>query len=61
MLLTGLDPAGPLFDKYDPLARLDADDAVFVDVVHTDTEGVFNLGTFKVEEKYSNVRNFTVF
>ncbi|XP_048729945.2 pancreatic triacylglycerol lipase-like [Ostrea edulis] len=44
MRITGLDPAGPLFDKYDPLARLDADDAVFVDVVHTDTEGVFNLG-----------------
>ncbi|XP_061166961.1 pancreatic triacylglycerol lipase-like [Saccostrea echinata] len=42
--ITGLDPAGPLFDKYHPKARLDANDASFVDVIHTDTGGAFNLG-----------------
>lgn len=41
---SGLDPAGPLFDKYHTAARLDASDAIFVDVIHTDTEGDFNLG-----------------
>ncbi|XP_062575958.1 pancreatic triacylglycerol lipase-like [Saccostrea cucullata] len=42
--ITGLDPAGPLFNKYHPMARLDASDASFVDVIHTDTEGTFNFG-----------------
>jgi hypothetical protein len=58
---TGLDPAGPLFDKYDPLARLDAEDAVFVDVVHTDTEGVFNLGTYEKERGFPPFYYFLAF
>lgn len=34
--ITGMDPALPLFSVQDPSARLDRDDAVMVDVVHTD-------------------------
>lgn len=34
--VTGLDPAGPLFEGRDPSQRLDPSDAAFVDVVHTD-------------------------
>lgn len=34
----GLDPAGPLFESQDPRARLDASDARFVDVIHSNGE-----------------------
>ncbi|XP_046477924.1 uncharacterized protein [Neodiprion pinetum] len=36
--ITGLDPAGPLFEAQDPRARLDATDASFVDVIHSNGE-----------------------
>ncbi|KAJ8668738.1 hypothetical protein QAD02_010401 [Eretmocerus hayati] len=36
--ITGLDPAGPLFESQDPRARLDATDAHFVDVIHSNGE-----------------------
>lgn len=36
--LTGLDPAGPLFEFQDPRARLDRSDAKFVDVIHSNGE-----------------------
>ncbi|XP_045446251.1 uncharacterized protein LOC123654385 [Melitaea cinxia] len=36
--ITGLDPAGPLFEFQDPRARLDKTDAKFVDVIHSNGE-----------------------
>ena len=33
--LTGLDPAGPLFDGKSPEVRLDKTDADYVDVIHS--------------------------
>lgn len=33
----GLDPAGPYFEDTDPRVRLDRNDALFVDVIHTDS------------------------
>ncbi|XP_048485244.1 uncharacterized protein LOC119690401 [Plutella xylostella] len=36
--ITGLDPAGPLFEFQDPRARLDRSDAKFVDVIHSNGE-----------------------
>nr|XP_003700449.2 PREDICTED: uncharacterized protein LOC100878731 isoform X1 [Megachile rotundata] len=36
--ITGLDPAGPLFESQDPRARLDQTDANFVDVIHSNGE-----------------------
>ncbi|KAF6197980.1 hypothetical protein GE061_007725 [Apolygus lucorum] len=36
--ITGLDPAGPLFESQDPVDRLDSTDASFVDVIHSNGE-----------------------
>lgn len=35
--ISGCDPAGPLFFLTSPSNRLDSSDAVFVDVIHTDS------------------------
>ncbi|XP_018569957.1 lipase member H-like [Anoplophora glabripennis] len=42
--ITGMDPAGPLFRKWPKSLKLDASDAEFVDVIHTDA-GIFGYPT----------------
>lgn len=44
ILCLGLDPAGPLFTKWPKSLKLDAGDAEFVDVIHTDA-GIFGYPT----------------
>ncbi|RUS76395.1 hypothetical protein EGW08_015846 [Elysia chlorotica] len=39
-----LDPAGPSFERYSTNVRLDKTDASFVDVIHTDAEGLSDFG-----------------
>lgn len=51
--IPGLDPAGPYFDESDPRVRLDASDALFVDVIHTDTDPLYKLG----KENFSSLEN----
>ncbi|KAM4707192.1 endothelial lipase [Discoglossus pictus] len=41
--ITGLDPAGPLFEGAEPQKRLSPDDASFVDVLHTYTRGALGV------------------
>ncbi|XP_045152369.1 lipase member H isoform X2 [Echinops telfairi] len=38
--ITGLDPAGPLFNGKPPKDRLDSGDAQFVDIIHSDTDAL---------------------
>lgn len=47
--ITGLDPAGPLFESQHPKARLDSTDAVFVDVIHSNGENLIlgGLGSWQ--------------
>ncbi|KAK6179696.1 hypothetical protein SNE40_012001 [Patella caerulea] len=42
--ITGLDPAGPRFENYDTIVRLDPEDAYFVDVIHSDDDRLHELG-----------------
>uniref|UniRef100_A0A1L8DPZ7 Putative pancreatic lipase-like enzyme n=2 Tax=Nyssomyia neivai TaxID=330878 RepID=A0A1L8DPZ7_9DIPT len=47
--ITGLDPAGPLFESQHPKARLDSSDASFVDVIHSNGENLIlgGLGSWQ--------------
>ncbi|XP_058442646.1 uncharacterized protein LOC131425086 isoform X2 [Malaya genurostris] len=47
--ITGLDPAGPLFESQHPHARLDDTDAGFVDVIHSNGENLIlgGLGSWQ--------------
>lgn len=47
--ITGLDPAGPLFEAQHPKVRLDSSDATFVDVIHSNGENLIlgGLGSWQ--------------
>lgn len=47
--ITGLDPAGPLFEAQHPKVRLDSSDAEFVDVIHSNGENLIlgGLGSWQ--------------
>ena len=42
--ITGLDPAGPLYESYDKQVRLDESDALFVDVIHSNGDSLIMGG-----------------
>ncbi|XP_018015225.1 uncharacterized protein LOC108672111 [Hyalella azteca] len=42
--ISGLDPAGPLFENFPPSVRLDSSDAEFVDVIHTNADSLIRGG-----------------
>ncbi len=42
--ITGLDPAGPLYESYDKKVRLDQTDALFVDVIHSNGDSLIMGG-----------------
>lgn len=52
--ITGLDPAGPLFEGYSPKVRLDKTDANYVDVIHSNGESLIigGLGAWEPIGQY---------
>ncbi|NXC39656.1 LIPH Lipase, partial [Penelope pileata] len=52
--ITGLDPAGPLYRGKPPSERLDPTDAQFVDVIHSDTDGLGYADTLGHIDFYPN-------
>ena len=51
---SGLDPAGPLFEGYEPSVRLDKSDAAYVDVIHSNGESLI-VGGFGTWEPIGHV------
>merc|ERR1719423_250220 len=47
--ISGLDPAGPLFENFPSSVRLDSSDAEFVDVIHTNADSLLwgGLGAYE--------------
>ena len=54
MFFSGLDPAGPLFEGYDPTVRLDKSDADYVDIIHSNGESLI-VGGFGAWEPLGHV------
>lgn len=54
-LAIGLDPAGPYFQGMPAFVRLDASDAKFVDVIHTNGAPSFLKGCFGYEQPCGHV------
>ena len=54
LLILGLDPAGPLFEGYDPGVRLDKTDADYVDVIHSNGDSLI-VGGFGTWEPLGHV------
>ncbi|KAK6188484.1 hypothetical protein SNE40_004650 [Patella caerulea] len=52
--ITGLDPAGPLFDRTNNEVHLDATDATFVDCIHSDGLPLYDLG-LGTSEAWGNI------
>lgn len=52
--ITGLDPADPFFKDTDPIVRLDASDAKYVDVIHSDAKP-FVTGGLGMEKAIGHV------
>ncbi|XP_022917777.1 pancreatic lipase-related protein 2-like [Onthophagus taurus] len=52
--ITGLDPAGPKFQKSPPNQRLSIDDALFVDIIHTDSGSLGYDGSLGHADFYPN-------
>ena len=54
LVFLGLDPAGPLFEGYEPYVRLDKSDASYVDVIHSNGESLI-VGGFGTWEPIGHV------
>lgn len=52
--ITGLDPAGPTFEETQPNWRISLDDAVFVDIIHTDSGALGYKGSIGHIDYYPN-------
>lgn len=64
--ISGMDPAGPLFERYAEQVRLDPSDAKFVDVIHSDALPIEDAGkhlnhfVLKVAKQKQNVIIFSI-
>lgn len=64
--ISGMDPAGPLFERYAEQVRLDPSDAKFVDVIHSDALPIEDAGkhlnhfVLKMAKQKQNVIIFSI-